>query len=211
MKRYNRWFNLITSIVIDVVGSLFLIFTSLPSYTDFYYWDSSYRYYTYSLVEDGNGYTIMGLVFMYVFLVFATASLIIDILHAAGPFKERKAYRFLHLLFSGFCFASATTAIPMLGISLGYHHWRIYDTTKVAFICVVVLCAIEIARIVLGIIACFKAKNQDVAIGTSITRDIRYNSDYAVKKLKDLKDLLSAGIISEEEYNEAKKKYVKDL
>ena len=215
MKRYNRWLNLTTSIVVDVCISLFFIFALLPCYDDMRLYPNpknpnDYYLVTLNLFNDPRGQTALCLVFMYVFTILSTASLAIDILHAVGPFKENKAYRFLHISFSTACFGFAIAAIPLLSVSLAGNHRYVYSPIFICLSIICVLCALEASRIVLGVIALKKARNS-FANETPTPKGEKNNSDYAVKKLKDLKDLLSAGIISEEEYNEAKKKYVKDL
>jgi len=215
MKRYNRWLNLITSIVVSVCISLFFVFALLPCYDDVRYYPNprnpnDYYLVTLNLFNDTRGQTALCLVFMYLFIIFSTASLVIDILHAVGPFKENKAYRILHISLSTVCFGFAIAAIPLLGVSLAGYHRYVYSPIFICLSTICVLCALEASRIVLGAIALRKASNAFVN-ETPTPKGQKNNSDYAVKKLKDLKDLLSEGIISEEEYNEAKKKYVKDL
>ena len=216
MKRYNRWFNFITSVIVDVVAGLFFIFASLPCYSLKHYLDP-YNYYitSYSLYSiPGYGYYMssapIGMVFMYVFIFFSTASLIIDILHAAGPFRENKAYRVLHFCFSAICFGLLVTSLSLFSYTMSQTHIH-YSPFYLALSCVIVVCGLEVARSVLGIVALVKGRRSEINNLISGSTEGKNNSDYAVKKLKDLKDLLSAGIISEEEYNEAKKKYIKDL
>ena len=216
MKRYNRWFNFITSLVVDFVATLFFIFSALPCYSVEVYplnpknpYD--YRVYTYSLFDPYSRTAYLGMIFMFIFVILATASLVIDILHAAGPFKENRAYRNLHLSFSTACFGLLVIAIPLFSVTLAQPHHFEYAALHFAFSCVVILCALEIVRSVLGIVAVAKARRPATENAVSTPKEAEFDSDYVVKKLKDLKDLLSAGIISEEEYNEAKKKYVKDL
>lgn len=214
MKRYNRWFNLITSIVVDVFVGLFFIFASLPSIweTTGRIYDMEYGWQYYGVYRNlflhPFGCCKAASACMIAFIVFSTASLVIDILHAAGPFKESKAYRMIHICFSFTCFGWASASVACISVASVGRSVLAELYCCIAFVSV--LTVLEGARFVMGLIADYKAKN-DPQITTSTPREVKYNSDYAVKKLKDLKDLFNQGIISEEEYNEAKKKYVKDL
>lgn len=213
MKRYNRWSNLITSIVVDVFVGLFFIFASLPclGQSEAYGCTNTgcYSYVVYyTLFGHPFGCCIATIACMFAFAILSTASFVMDILHAAGPFIEGKAYRILHICFSFTCFGLATTCVTCLSVASACYYPL--SPIYLCLFCVCVLTAIEAVRFIFGIIAERRAKNTP-ASGTFVSREAKHDSDYAVKKLKDLKDLLSEGIISEEEYNEAKKKYIKDL
>jgi len=223
MEKISHKFNLTTSIIIDVFFAIYFTFTSLEVGTVRYYLSPTYyKSISVNYYSASYGCCIASLIVMWISVIAATACLIIDILHMTPAIKETKIYRYVHELLVFISFGTAVAAIALNACIMACY--GTYTGSLLCFFFSIFITALELARLIVGARAIIvgprlereyretpKEERRSDVEEVSSRPTPRNSSDIAVNKLRDLKKLLDDGIITEEEFLEAKKKYVKDL